>query len=273
MAAASGPSPASSRWPRRTEPVAQRLYVVTGHSRGLGAAIAARLLQPDHVLIGLSRSTSKTLATTAATSGATLDQWRADLAEPLPVARRLREALADFAPDRFERAVLINNAGTISPPTALRDAELGALAATLRVDLEAALLLCAAFLDATRGWQGERRVLNISSGLGRRAMASSAAYCAAKAGMDHLTRCLALEEALLPHGARVLSLAPGVIDTDMQLQLRSADATTFPDRERFVALQREGQLSSADDAAARVLACLERADFGQPPVGDVREMA
>ena len=253
--------------------MAQRLYIVTGHSRGLGAAIAAQLLRPDHVVIGLSRRGNETLAMAAATSGATLDQWSVDLADPLPVAQRLRETLAAFAPQRFERAVLINNAGAINAPTALRDADLGALSATLRIDLEATLLLCAAFLDATRGWQADRRVLNISSGLGRRAMASSAAYCAAKAGMDHLTRCLALEEALLPHGARVLSLAPGVIDTDMQVQLRSADAAAFPDRERFVALQREGQLSIADDTAARVLACLERADFGQQPVGDVRELA
>jgi NAD(P)-dependent dehydrogenase (short-subunit alcohol dehydrogenase family) len=91
--------------------------------------------------------------------------------------------------------------------------------------------------------------------------------------MDHLTRCLALEEALLPNGARVLSLAPGVIDTDMQVQLRSADAQAFPDRDRFVALQREGQLTSADAAAARVLACLARPDFGEPPIGDVRELS
>uniref|UniRef100_UPI003C77E626 SDR family NAD(P)-dependent oxidoreductase n=1 Tax=Escherichia coli TaxID=562 RepID=UPI003C77E626 len=81
--------------------------------------------------------------------------------------------------------------------------------------LEAPLLLTGAFLRGTAGWTGARRVLNISSGLGRRAMASQAAYCAAKAGMDHFTRCVALEQEGLANGARVCSLAPGVIDTDM----------------------------------------------------------
>jgi hypothetical protein len=71
----------------------------------------------------------------------------------------------------------------------------------------------------------------------------------------------------------VLSLAPGVIDTEMQVQLRAADERAFPDRERFVALQRDGQLTSADAAAARVLACLERPDFGESPIGDVRDLA
>ena len=78
-------------------------------------------------------------------------------------------------------------------------------------------------------------IINISSGLGRRPMASQSAYCAAKAGMDHFTRCLALEEAAKPHGAKVCSLAPGVIDTGMQVQLRGADAAAFPDRDRVVA--------------------------------------
>lgn len=252
----------------------ERLTILTGHSRGLGAAIAARLLQqPGQRVVGLSRRVNDRLAAQAAAPGASLEQWPVDLAEPLPAAQRLREWLAGFAPDRFERVVLINNAGAITPPAPLRDSDLAALAATLRVDLEATLLLSAAFLDATRGWRGDRRILNISSGLGRRAMASSAVYCAAKAGMDHLTRSLALEEALVANGARVMSLAPGVIDTDMQVQLRGADPAAFPDRERFVALQRDGQLTGADAAAARVLVCLERADFGRDPIGDVRELA
>jgi NAD(P)-dependent dehydrogenase (short-subunit alcohol dehydrogenase family) len=106
------------------------------------------------------------------------------------------------------------------------------------------MLLTAAFLDATRAWRGQRRVLNISSGLGRRPMASQAAYCAAKAGLDLFTRCVALDEAGQPNGARVCSLAPGVIDTDMQVHLRGADAAAFPDRANFEQLKTAGQLAS-----------------------------
>ncbi len=249
-----------------------RLCILTGHSRGLGAAMAAQRLQPGTHLIGLARRVSDELAALAAQRGARLEQWSVDLAEPLPAAQRLRDALAAFDPAQFAQVELINNAGAISEPAALRDTPLHAIATTLRIDLEATALLCAAFLDATRHWHGTRRVLNISSGLGRRPMASSAVYCAAKAGMDHLSRCLALEEEAQPNGARIVSLAPGVIDTDMQVQLRSARDADFPDRERFVALHREGQLSSAEASARRVLACLARDDFGTQPVADVREL-
>jgi NAD(P)-dependent dehydrogenase (short-subunit alcohol dehydrogenase family) len=130
--------------------------------------------------------------------------------------------------------------------------------------------LCAAFLSATQHWTAQRKVLNISSGLGRRPMASSAAYCAAKAGMDHFTRCVALEEALRLQGAKVCSLAPGVIDTNMQTDLRSADPLAFPDQGNFAGLHAQGQLTSPEDAAQRVLAYLERADFGSQAVADVR---
>ena len=131
--------------------------------------------------------------------------------------------------------------------------------------------LTAAFLHATAHWSGPRKVLNISSGLGRRAMAAQAGYCAAKAGMDHFTRCLALEEALKPNGARVCALAPGVIDTDMQVQLRGAGTTAFPDVGNFIGLKEKGLLTSPDAAAAQVLAFLQRPDFGTHPVADVRD--
>ncbi len=165
---------------------------------------------------------------------------------------------------------VINNAGMIPRVSPLSAADPDELAQVMRVDLEAPLLLSAAFLGATEGWDVPRRVLNISSGLGRRPMASQAPYCAAKAGMDHFTRCLALEEAGKPNGAKVCSLAPGVIDTDMQVQLRSADAAAFPDRGRFEQLKSDGQLDSPEAAARKVLAYLARPDFGAEPVADVR---
>jgi NAD(P)-dependent dehydrogenase (short-subunit alcohol dehydrogenase family) len=75
-------------------------------------------------------------------------------------------------------------------------------------------------------------------------MASQAGYCAAKAGMDHFTRCLALDEALHANGAKVCSLAPGVIDTDMQVQMRGSAGEAFPDQSKFLQLKAQGQLSS-----------------------------
>ena len=247
------------------------LTLLTGSSRGMGLAMAQQLLAPERLLVCIARHASQALASSAAEQGAGLEQWTLDLAQPVAAAAELSDWLQAQGADCFASATLINNAGTIPPIAPLSESDPAALAQALRVGLEAPMLLTAAFLNATEVWGVPRKVLNISSGLGRRAMASQAAYCAAKAGMDHFTRCLALDEARKPQGARVCALAPGVIDTDMQTQLRSASTEQFPDVHNFAQLKAAGQLTSPADAAARVLAWLERPDFGAEPVADVRD--
>jgi benzil reductase ((S)-benzoin forming) len=251
--------------------MSSRLFILTGASRGLGAAMAEQLLAPNHRLLCLSRRTSDALTAKAATAGAGLEQWPIDLAQPVEAAARLQTWLQGLDAAQFDSAALINNAGVIARVGPIDDDSDLALSAALRASLEAPLLLSAAFLRATRAWAAQRRVLNISSGLGRRAMAGSAGYCAAKAGMDHLSRAMALDEARRPNGARIVSLAPGVIDTDMQVQLRSADPAGFPDQANFIQLKSGGQLTSPHDAATRVLTWLARDDFGANPVADVRD--
>lgn len=237
----------------------------------MGLAMARQLLTAGHTLLCISRTEQQALAQHAQQAGATLLQWRHDLADSAPLGQRLEGWLREQGRMAWGSIALINNAGVIAGIVPLSQADASDLARALRVGLEAPMLLTAAFLRATEGWPAQRKVLNISSGLGRRAMASQAAYCAAKAGMDHFTRCVALEEAQKADGAKVCSLAPGVIDTDMQVQLRSADAAAFPDRDSFARLKSEGQLTSPDEAARRVLAHLARPDFGAQPVADVRD--
>ncbi len=231
------------------------LYIVTGSSRGLGAALAAQLSQPDHVVIGIARQANPALQA---------EQWALDLATPVPAAERLQAWLQ--AHGGWHSATLINNAALLSAPGPLAGTGLDELSAALRVGLEAPALLSRAFLAGTAGVP-VRRILNISSGLGRRAMAGSAAYCAVKAGLDHLSRALALEEP----GVGVVSLAPGVIDTDMQVQLRGADPANFPEQSRFQGLKDGGQLQTAESTAAAIVRFLTRPDFGKTIIADIRE--
>ncbi|MBL8290166.1 MAG: SDR family NAD(P)-dependent oxidoreductase [Rubrivivax sp.] len=246
------------------------LAIVTGASRGLGLALAAALHGRGATLLTISR---RPCLLPAADGRAPHDDWNADLAEPLPLAGRLEAWLQARRAPPWRNVLIVHNAASLSTPAPLADVPLAELAQAMRVNLEAPLVLSAAFLRATAGWRTPRKLVFVSSGLGRTAMAGAASYCAAKAGLDHLARALALEEAARPNGARVVSLAPGVIDTDMQVQLRAADATVFPARQRFVALDEGGQLATPAAAAARVLACLDDAGFGTQPVTDVRDFA
>ena len=249
----------------------QHLFILTGASRGMGLAMARQLLQAGNTVLCISRGANETLALQAKQAGVPLLQWTQDLALGARTSAKLEQWLREQTGNTFASATLINNAGVIPRIGPLSEADADDLSQALRVGLEAPMQLTSAFLRVTANWPGQRKVLNISSGLGRRAMGSQAGYCAAKAGMDHFTRCLALEEALKPNGATVCSLAPGVIDTDMQNQLRSADSEAFPDQSSFVNLKTSGSLSSPEEAAKRVLAVLMRADFGANPVADVRD--
>jgi NAD(P)-dependent dehydrogenase (short-subunit alcohol dehydrogenase family) len=242
------------------------LTILTGASRGLGLAMATQLLAAGHRVLAISRRTPEL----SVPPGGELIAWTADLVDPAPVAARLEHWLAEQDAGALASATLINNAGVVSRLAPLADIAAADLAQAIRVGLEAPLLLSAAFLRATAAWTAPRKLLLISSGLGRRGMAGSASYCAAKAGLDNLARAVALEEAARPNGARVASLAPGVIDTDMQVQLRGADPALFGERERFVALKTGGLLDSPEAAAAKVLRVLARADFGSEAVCDVR---
>ena len=231
------------------------LYIVTGSSRGLGAALVEQLSQPGHAVVGMARRMNPALKA---------EQWTLDLADPLPAAERLQAWLR--AHGGWHSATLINNAALLSAPGPLAATGLAELSAALRVGLEAPTLLSRVFLAETAG-VATRRILNISSGLGRRAMAGSAAYCAVKAGLDHLSRALALEAP----DVGIVSLAPGVIDTDMQVQLRGADPARFPEQSRFQGLKDDGQLQTAATTATAIIRFLMRSDFGKTVVADIRD--
>ena len=248
-----------------------QLFILTGASRGMGFAMATQLLQAGHAVTCISRHTNAELTETARLHNATLLQWALDLTESALVAAHLSNWINELNPAKYSSISLINNAAMLTKIAPLSDVDSSDIEISMRVGLEAPMQLTAAFLRATATWAMPRKVLNISSGLGSRPMASQAAYCATKAGLDHFSRCVALDEALKANGAKICSLAPGVIATDMQVQLRAADPALFPDIAMFTGLYENGILAAPTAAAASVLAFLAHADFGSKPVADIRD--
>ncbi|WP_052487595.1 SDR family NAD(P)-dependent oxidoreductase [Gordoniibacillus kamchatkensis] len=181
-----------------------------------------------------------------------------------------RDAAA--SPPDVPRLRLINNAGVLEPIGPVHEAGTSALALNVAVNLTAPMALTAAFLRLTQPLAADKRVLNISSGAARKPYFGWSSYCAAKAGLDHFTRCVKLEQDALPYGAKLASVAPGVIDTAMQASIRAADEGRFRDLPRFRALHESGSLTPPNEAAERLLALLEHPDFGAEPVLDIRDI-
>jgi len=234
------------------------LYIVTGTTRGLGAALAAQIAAgPSNELVTISRSRASVVA---------------DLADAAAVRGACDALERRVAGRAFDKAVLINNAGVIGPVGPVEQVEAEELARNVAVNLVAPMLLMGAFLRATPS-VAVRRIINISSGAARREIFGWGAYCAAKAGLDMASRVVALEAQQRGLAVEVTSLAPGVIDTAMQGTVRSASPEAFADVERFRKMKTEGTLRRAEDVAADILRLEAAGKLRGDAVRDLRQIA
>jgi NAD(P)-dependent dehydrogenase (short-subunit alcohol dehydrogenase family) len=248
--------------------------IVSGHSRGLGAAIAGELLERGIPVLGLARRGNAGLA---AQHGDTLAEVALDLADSAALAAWLaRGALGDWLADA-ERVLLVNNAGTLQPMGPLPLQEVDAVARAVAANVAAPLMLAAAFAQAGTGAIGteaagkvrDRRVLHISSGAARKPYAGWSVYCATKAALDHHARAVQVDAT---PGLRICALAPGVVDTAMQGEIRASTLERFPLRDRFAEMQASGGLVAPAECAMHLVDFLLDEDFGHEPVADLRDL-
>ncbi|HTH61289.1 MAG TPA: SDR family oxidoreductase [Paraburkholderia sp.] len=241
--------------------------IVTGHTRGVGAALAEQLLQREIAVLGLSRSRHPTLAL-GARFPERFTETALDLSDTNAVATWLAgDALRAFVADA-SCVLLFNNAGVVDPIGPLATQDVSAVARAVSVNVTAPLMLASAL--AALDTNAQRRIVHVSSGAGRNAYAGWSVYCATKAALDHHARAVALDA----NGPlRISSVAPGVVDTGMQATIRSTSEERFPQRERFEQLKQNNQLTSPQSAAQKLIDHALSDAFGSQPVTDVRELA
>jgi benzil reductase ((S)-benzoin forming) len=252
------------------------VYIITGASRGLGEALTRHLMQQGNKLVLVSRTRNEALQREAEAAGTRLVWYELDLAARSSqdtVEDLMHELLRGSDSSAAQRLRLINNAGVLEPIGPAHANSRDAMAHHLAVNLTAPMALTCAFLRHTASLPADKRVLQISSGAGRKPYAGWSTYCAAKAGLDHFTRCVKLEQDAMLHGAKVASIAPGVIDTGMQALIRESGEDSFPSRNRFMQLFETGALMKPVEAAWQLLQFLEHSGFGDEPVVDIRDWA
>ena len=240
--------------------------IITGHSRGLGAAIATNLVQRGIPTLGIARHT---LPLADSLGPGLLEEITLDLADSMQLAGWLAgPTLANWVLGS-SRVVLINNAGVLAPVGALPVQDAQAIAKAVSLNVAAPLMLASAVVSAGDPGQ-DRRIVHISSGAARHAYAGWSVYCATKAALDQHARAVELDQT---PGLRICSLAPGLIDTDMQAVIRATAMQAFPMRDRFEALKRHGKLASPQDCAAKLVSYVLGDTFGQMAVADLRDFA
>lgn len=231
----------SSLWPKMTasDPLAGQVAVVTGGARGIGAAIAHQLAEAGaHVVIADLNPPAAPFAF-----------HRLDVSDEAAVADCVAAIVADFG--RID--ILVNNAalGGLAPFLEIRPDDWRRM---LDVSLTGAFLMAQAAARVMVA-AGRGQIVNITSTSGQRGGRGRAAYGAAKAGLELLTKVMAVE--LAPHGLRVNAVSPGPVETEM---VRAAhDAATREAYGRMIPAARYG--TPEEIARAVLFLCSGQVDY------------
>lgn len=243
-----------------------KFAIVTGASRGLGLALARALLTDGWHVAGMARGEMTGLA------GERFKPLHLDLGDSPVAVSALDKLLTPEILANASEICLINNAGVVTPVAQAGNFSTEDISGAVALNLTTPIALTNAFLRRTDNSQAVRRIVNISSGAAHTPYTGWSVYCATKSALDQFTRCIALEQADKRNPLQIASIAPGVVDTDMQTQLRNTTLEDFPIRERFIELHQSGNLQTAAATATKLLAYLASSAFGNPPVVDLRTL-
>lgn len=225
------------------------VVIVTGASRGLGAAIAQSVaeLGANVILTARSQDDLERQAELIRRLGREVLVIVADLSKPQDCRSVVQQAQERFG----DLHALVNNGGVLEPIATIARADPQDWQHNWQVNVLAPVLLVQAALPALRMSRG--RVLNVSSGAAEKVIPGWAAYSLAKAASNHLTRFLAQEEPEIT----AIAARPGVVDTAMQAAIRDVGEAAMQthDYQRFVGLYEQGSLLPPH-LPGRALACL-----------------
>ena len=216
------------------------MVIITGVSRGFGKAIAEHYLATGEKVVGIGRS-------------ATIEHPNfrfvyCDLLD-LNALKLLTIELLN------EPITLINNAGMIGEILRISDKKSLDLDEVLTLNVTAPTLLMQQIYSQISD-KNAFTLVNISSGAANRAIPSWAGYCASKAALNMITETFALEEREKGNSPKIYAVAPGVIDTEMQAQIRATDHNNFSAVANFQRMKNEGELFTPEEAAKRLFIML-----------------
>lgn len=218
------------------------MIIVTGVSRGLGKAIVELYLSKGQKVLGIGRSHSF--------SNDNFSFLKCDLSNLKEVENL---SLPDF---EVSDVTLINNAGIIGNIQRISSGYQSGFSDVMNVNLIAPSILLKKVYAKIED-KNQFKLVNISSGAANRSIPAWSEYCASKAALNRYTESFLIEENELGRNPKVYCVAPGVIDTDMQGEIRSSDSKEFSSIDDFIAMKENNVLFSTQEAASRLFTLLE----------------
>ena len=233
-------------------------YFITGTSKGLGKALTELLLENENNFVyGLSRNASIQHKNYHHTS--------IDLSNIEQLENYQFPSLSGA-----KKLTLINNAGIVGEVNYLGNVSDKNIINCYNLNLIAPAVLSNKFMRHFN--DSEKLIINISSGAGRTPIDGWNIYCSTKAGMDMLSQVVAEEAKIKNSNTSILSLAPGIIDTSMQTEIRSSNQEGFSNIERFIEYKKNGDLVQPEDTAKQIYQFIKNKELQQNVICSVRDL-
>lgn len=235
-------------------------FYITGTSQGIGKAIAEQaLLAEDSLVYGFSR--------TCTINHKNYKHTAIDLSQ---VDEVLKINFAKHG-DSY-KVVLINNAGIIGDVKPIGMLNNESIVKVFNLNTICPAILSNKFIQTYNGEDVSMVIVNISSGAARHPIESWASYCASKAAVDMFSQVLQAESGFDNSRQRVFSIAPGIVDTNMQQQIRLAKSEDFLHLEKFIGYKTKGQLTSTEVVARKILDIVDKPENYRDVLLDVRQL-
>lgn len=239
--------------------MSKTLLILTGHSKGLGRAILDHYLSMDQVdVIAISR-------TALSITHPRLTQKDLDLSD-LSVLQQELDSI--FPSEEFENYLLINNAGWIGEVKPIGELDPKELRQQVNLNLLAPMFLTNTFIKKYKSNSVKKVICNISSGAATRPVSGWGGYCSTKAALAMFT--MVADRDNKTESFHFYSLAPGIVDTTMQDEIRQADVKDFPELEKFKSFKEKGELTAPALVAEKIGYLLGNPERFPEVIQDVR---
>lgn len=215
-------------------------------------------------MVCISRTVNHKLMDQAKEKNCTLDYFSYDLLNLSGIDQLFDDIFHKIHINSNDDSIyLINNAAMLTPVSPLELIETEQIIDNIQLNLLAPMIITSNFLRRTKHMDVDKRILNISSASAKYLLPSQSCYSTAKAGLDSFTKSIALEQEPVAFPVKVAAVYPGMIDTQLQADIRSVSMEHFPYVNEFIKLAEEGKLQSPHYTASRLIDILLSEDFGQ----------
>ncbi|MFC7320129.1 (S)-benzoin forming benzil reductase [Halobacillus campisalis] len=235
--------------------------IVTGDSKGLGQAIATEFIEKGIHVIGVSRTYNHSLEQLAKEKEADYSHIRCDFSDTDDLAQGIDKVMYLAFQKDSEMVYLVNNAGVIDPIETVGNLEADTLYKHMQINVNTPILMMNRFLKEADEQGVTGRIINITSGAAEKSVHGWSVYSTGKAAINRFTETTALEQKEAGKEHLVIAFSPGVVDTDMQGEIRSADSSAFADVDKFKQLKEKGQLRSPETVAQVLMQLLEQQEI------------